>query len=403
LLFNVNAPCLMNCHFCSVAGIANKELNRYLVFNKILATCRLTPTLEEYRTVIDSFEDFFKIMEEKGHIPEEDFDVCGIRSDKDINGNDVLRTAGISQESLQHSKCLTHSHQVGMRLEHLQIIMSKEIKKKETANMKHAELVDANKNVVLLICEKLQQEGIIGENEDVDEQHMPLCTNKIFSELTNPQLEAFILAHDTNIMSKSRLPVKGKLKDAKDDTLKNRIRLAFNCRMMPNKIEAVLPFDLSDEQPYNDEAEKYRVHQITLTDDETVLPSKLLSDSLWVKYVISFLDLEMTAAATSNVSASNKEKADLLLIKLREQFKSHVKARVKQSLKQNHWVLKFAYKNLPVVAVAMLLSNHLKIELKFLTKMHVCWGTIQTSSFLVLHFQGGREHTCIMMSTGKYL
>jgi hypothetical protein len=42
-----------------------------------------------------------------------------------------------------------------MRLERLQIIMFKEIKKKETANMKHAELVDANKNVVLLICKKL--------------------------------------------------------------------------------------------------------------------------------------------------------------------------------------------------------------------------------------------------------
>jgi hypothetical protein len=88
----------------------------------------------------------------------------------------------------------------------------------------------------------------------------------------------------------------------------------------------MLPFDLSDEQPYNDKAEKYHVHQITLTNDETVLPSKLLSDSLWVKYVISILDLEMTAAATSDVSSSDKEKADLLLIKLREQFKSHVKA-----------------------------------------------------------------------------
>jgi hypothetical protein len=171
-----------------------------------------------------------------------------------------------------------------MRLEHLQIIISKEIKKKETAIMKHAELVDANKNVVVLICKKLQQEGIIGENADVGEQHMPLCTNKIFSELTNPQLEAFILAHDTNITSKSQLPAKGKLKDAKNDTLKNRIRLAFDCRMMPNKIEVMLPFDLSNEQPYDNKAEKYRVHQITLTHDETVLPSKLLSDSSWVKY-----------------------------------------------------------------------------------------------------------------------
>ncbi len=87
-----------------------------------------------------------------------------------------------------------------------------------------------------------------------------------------------------------------------------------------------------------------------------------------MKYVISILDLEMTAAATSNVSVSNNEKADLLLIKLREQFKSHVKAQVKQSSKQNHWVLEFAYKNLPVIAAATLLSNYLKIELKCLTK-----------------------------------
>jgi hypothetical protein len=171
-----------------VAGILNKELNRYPVFNKILATCRQTPTLKEYRTVINLFEDFFKIMEEKGHIPEEHFDVCGIRSDKDINGNNVLRTAGISQESFQRSKCLTHSHQVSMRLECLQIIISKEIKKKETANMKHAELVDANKNVVVLICKKLQQEGIIGENADVGEQHVPLCTNKIFKQVNKSSI-----------------------------------------------------------------------------------------------------------------------------------------------------------------------------------------------------------------------
>ncbi len=89
---------------------------------------------------------------------------------------------------------------------------------------------------------------------------------------------------------------------------------------------AVLPFDLSNEQPYDNKSEKYPVHQITLTNDETVLPSKLLSDSLWVKYVISFLGLETTAVAMSKVSESDKVKADLLLIKLREQFRSHVKA-----------------------------------------------------------------------------
>jgi hypothetical protein len=87
-----------------------------------------------------------------------------------------------------------------------------------------------------------------------------------------------------------------------------------------------------------------------------------------VKYVIDFLDLERTAAATGDVPASDKEEADLLLIKLRERFKSHVKAQVKQAAKQNHWILKFAFKNLPVLAATMVLSKHLKIELKCLSK-----------------------------------
>jgi hypothetical protein len=87
------------------AGIIDKEFNRYPVFNKILATCPQQPTLEEYRTVLESFEDFIKIMDEKGHIDEEQYDMRGIRMDKDINGQDVFRTAGIAQESFQCSKC----------------------------------------------------------------------------------------------------------------------------------------------------------------------------------------------------------------------------------------------------------------------------------------------------------
>jgi len=51
-------------------GIIDKEFNRYLVFNKILATCRQQPTLEEYCTVVETFPDFLDIMNEKGHIEE---------------------------------------------------------------------------------------------------------------------------------------------------------------------------------------------------------------------------------------------------------------------------------------------------------------------------------------------
>ncbi len=100
--------------------------------------------------------------------------------------------------------------------------------------MKHDKLVQANKKVVELICIKLLRDGIIDDDAEVGKDHMKLCSMKIFSELTNPQLEVFILARDTSI-TKSQLPAKGKLKDAEDDTVRNRIRLAFECKTMPNE------------------------------------------------------------------------------------------------------------------------------------------------------------------------
>jgi hypothetical protein len=41
--------------------------------------------------VIKSFDHFLRIMDERGHIPKENFDLCGVRTDKDINGNEVVR------------------------------------------------------------------------------------------------------------------------------------------------------------------------------------------------------------------------------------------------------------------------------------------------------------------------
>ena len=81
-------------------------------------------------------------------------------------------------------------------------------------------------------------DGIIEDGPEIGKDHMKLCSMKILSELTNPQLEVFILARDTSV-TKSQLPAKG------NDTVRNRIRLAFDCRTMPNQVEGTLPFDLS--------------------------------------------------------------------------------------------------------------------------------------------------------------
>ena len=156
--------------------------------------------------------------------------------------------------------------------------------------MKHEELVQANKKVVEVICSKLVRDGLIDECAEVCKEHMNLCSMKILSELTNPQLEAFILARDTSI-TKSQLPTKGKLNDTEDNTVRNRIRL------VSNKIEGTLPFDLSN-QAHEDEAENYSFHKITLTEDSTIPPSTLLSDPAWMMYVIRLLDLETKGIPT---------------------------------------------------------------------------------------------------------
>jgi hypothetical protein len=47
----------------------------------------------------------------------------------------------LHKRAFNAQKCLTHFHQVNMRLERLHIIKTKESEKKATTNMKHDELV----------------------------------------------------------------------------------------------------------------------------------------------------------------------------------------------------------------------------------------------------------------------
>ncbi len=63
---------------------------------KVLGTCRSTPPKELYQRVIDNFTDLFGIMMEQGRISEDVFDDLGFPRDKDANGREVLRAAGIS-------------------------------------------------------------------------------------------------------------------------------------------------------------------------------------------------------------------------------------------------------------------------------------------------------------------
>ena len=75
--------------------------------------CWSTLPKELYQRVIH------RIMMEQGRIPEDVFDDLGFPRDKDVYGHEVLRAAGISQESYQQSKRLTQEFQIDLHKEHI--------------------------------------------------------------------------------------------------------------------------------------------------------------------------------------------------------------------------------------------------------------------------------------------
>ena len=96
------------------SGLIDRTKSRYPVLLKVLGTYRSTLPIEVYQSVIDNFTHLYRIMMEQGRIPKDVFDDLGFPHNKDVYGHEVLRAAGISQESYQRYKCLTHKFQIDL-------------------------------------------------------------------------------------------------------------------------------------------------------------------------------------------------------------------------------------------------------------------------------------------------
>ena len=328
-------------------------------------TCLEHISRETYTLINESFPHLYKIYSEKGYIPEQHYDLLGVRRDHDIDGNDVLREATITQEHLQRMKCMTHECKVQHRKEHTDSVKAKVRQNKIAENLSYQVKIDNSKAVVDVIIKKMQEAGLIQEDE-YGEEHLVHCTMKIFATLTNKQLSAFILSRDRNFTDDCQLPIKGKLADAEaniDPSQRNRIRVAFDCRTEPLYLEDKMPHDITDEVDEDDEEESLRGHHIDLAQNESIWPSTLLSNSCWVKYAVELFDIDKVVEVPTEISTGDKSKADLLLKILRERYNTHLKTRVASPTKRKHWSLDLAFESLSVVAAIMILSNHLKMDI----------------------------------------
>ena len=95
-------------------GMLDVESHRYPIVHKILSTCQKTIPQEMLSKIVSNFDLFYCLTVEQGRIPEEVFDSLGFPLDENANRKEVLRNCGISQESYQQSKCLTHKYRCNL-------------------------------------------------------------------------------------------------------------------------------------------------------------------------------------------------------------------------------------------------------------------------------------------------
>ncbi|EJK74278.1 hypothetical protein THAOC_04053 [Thalassiosira oceanica] len=231
-------------------GSLDPTHERIPTLDGILATCKRDITLEEKRNVIDNFDKIFDSFEKHGCMPESVHDEVGIADDVDPNGKVVRREADANSEHLQRCKCMNHPQVINERHELQRKSNSKQLESMEKVNAKFLEKVQSYNNSIQKIRGLLRDEGLGSENEcDRDESFIEECTLEHFGKLTVDSLKAFIFGR--NPIS-GKAPNKGTVDGAKNGD-RNLIRLAYECKAMPNK------HALLSKRPYsNEDLQKYR-------------------------------------------------------------------------------------------------------------------------------------------------
>jgi hypothetical protein len=178
----------------------------------------------------------------------------------------------------------------------------------------------------------------------------------MFSSLKCDELDAFVIARQDRdkpkFSAKSKIPKKGTTCEAKQGE-RNKIRIAFNCRMMKNVLVDTMPFDINT---VNGDVVGSGVDQLGIVN---VYKN-------WVTLAISLLDLE-NMNVMSTITDKQEDKADHLLKILQDRFQQHLMARIDNKIKRTQWSMIFAHTNLAVSAACMILSNHIKDKLRCVT------------------------------------
>jgi hypothetical protein len=164
----------------------------------------------------------------------------------------------------------------------------------------------------------------------------------MFASLKCDELEAFIMARQdkekAEFRAKNKIPKKGTLSEALVGT-KNKILIAFECRLIKNSIGDILLYD-TDITSDASMADHLSVFTVSLGEGNSVLPSKLLSDKRWVRFVVLLLNLE-DLNVTRTITTQQQIKAEYLVKMLQHRFQQHIIQRIKDKCWRTHWSMIF--------------------------------------------------------------
>jgi hypothetical protein len=162
----------------------------------------------------------------------------------------------------------------------------------------------------------------------------------MFADMKCNDLDAFIMARQDGekpeFTAKSKIPKKGNLREALVGEI-NKILIAFDCRQIKKSFRG-LPRDTEINNDENQSiTDQLGVFAVSLgeRDGDIVLPSQLLSDERWVRFVLLLLDLE-NLNVSPTISEQQKIKADHLVKILRDRFQQHLIHRIKDKCKRTH-------------------------------------------------------------------
>jgi len=345
-------------------GMIDENTSSFPDGDKLMATIRRPVTVEEHRLVVASQVGNVKCVLDHGHVTDEEFTRLGYPIDIDVFEKEYPCDSGITNESYQRAKQLSHVRQREMRRKNI----DKQIAEKQRAiilkQQKGSTILAGNaeceKKLLLVMKTRLQSET------ELPPEAIRQAQLADFDKCTVPFLKAFIHVRKFDSIS---IPSEAKWSWPKKDNLANASRgedclilRAFDLRT--NDIRLVL-IDPATIQMTT--AATAPPPTTALTAEQQVPPaSTFLDDISWVRRVSgAFVGGNNFILQTTDV---HKQEANALYKIMKERFSSLLSSRLLDRRQHSHQCVVFFRQNLSRMAAILVLARQVQDDLATTTK-----------------------------------